>query len=72
VSATSIKAVVGVGSTGSVSITTPNGTASLAGFTFGAANPISNPLYGAVSATSLGEKNTTSKTQRINFNLVLS
>lgn len=69
VSATSITAVVGAGSTGSISVTTPNGSASLAGFVFGAANPISNPLYGAVSATSLGEKNTTSKTQKINFNL---
>ena len=69
VSASSITAVVGSGATGSISVTTPNGTASLPGFVFGAPNPISNPLYGAVSATSLGEKNTSSKTQKINFNL---
>ncbi len=69
VSATSITAVVGTGATGSISVTTPNGIASLPGFVFEAPNPVSNPLYGAVSATSLGEKNIPSKTQKINFNL---
>lgn len=69
VSATSISAIVGTGTTGNVSVTTPNGTASLAGFIFDSANPISNPLYGLVSATSLGDKSTAAKTQKINFNL---
>jgi hypothetical protein len=40
-SATQITAVVGSGSTGSVSVTTPGGTASLAGFTWIPANPTS-------------------------------
>jgi hypothetical protein len=39
VSATSIIAVVGAGATGSVSVTTSNGIASIAGFTFIAATP---------------------------------
>jgi formylglycine-generating enzyme required for sulfatase activity len=52
-----------------VSVTTSAGSASLAGFVFSILNPQSNPQYGLVSATSLGEKNTTTKTQKIKFNL---
>ncbi len=62
VSATSITAVVGNGSTGSVSVTTPGGTATLTGFTFAqpmqlvftTASPgqsIALPLYGTVNCT---------------------
>ncbi|MEP6713126.1 MAG: IPT/TIG domain-containing protein [Ferruginibacter sp.] len=39
VSATSIKAIIGTGTTGSVSVTAPTGTASLAGFTFNSGFP---------------------------------
>jgi formylglycine-generating enzyme required for sulfatase activity len=69
VSAKSITAVVGAGASGNVTVTTPNGTASLAGFMFMASNPQSNPQYGLVSATTLGEKNITAKLQKIRFNL---
>ncbi len=69
VSATAITAVVGSGATGSISITTPGGTASLAGFNFSTVSTQSNPQHGLVSATSLGEKNTTTKVQKIKFNL---
>ncbi len=69
VSATSITAVVGAGASGNVSVTTSAGSASLAGFVFSVLNPQSNPQYGLVSATSLGEKNTALKTQKIKFNL---
>lgn len=69
VNSTTITAVVGAGTSGNVSVTTSSGSASLAGFVFSVANPQSNPQYGLVSATSLGEKNSTSKTQKIKFNL---
>lgn len=56
-SSTSISAVVGAGATGSVSITTQNGTATLAGFTFipppviTAAGPTSFYIGGSVALT---------------------
>lgn len=69
INATTITAVVGAGASGNVSITTSGGSASLAGFVFSVLNPQSNPQYGLVSATSLGEKNATLKTQKVKFNL---
>ncbi|MFN7540301.1 MAG: IPT/TIG domain-containing protein [Bacteroidota bacterium] len=50
VSSTSIIAIVGKGSTGAVSLTTPDGTASLAGFTF-----IPAPTITSFAPTSAGE-----------------
>jgi hypothetical protein len=55
-SATGITAVLGAGASGSVSVTTPDGTASLAGFTFTLPPPVSTitsftPTSGAAGAT---------------------
>jgi formylglycine-generating enzyme required for sulfatase activity len=69
INATTITAILGAGASGNVIVTTPGGSASLGGFVFSALDQQSNPQYGLVSTTSLGEKNITSKTQRIRFSL---
>jgi uncharacterized surface protein with fasciclin (FAS1) repeats len=53
VNATTITAVVGTGATGDVSVTTPNGTATLAGFTYNAPPPPA-PTITSFTPTTVG------------------
>ncbi len=66
VSATSITAILGIGSSGSISVTTPGGTATLAGFTF-----LPPPAITSFSPTS-GATGTTVTITGTNFNTTLA
>jgi hypothetical protein len=61
VNATTITAIVGSGASGSVSVTTPNGTASLLGYTFcNPINPTFTPVGSICSGTNIAPLPTTS------------